>query len=102
MQTNNKIIYKIKLPKINEYVTLFNSTGWNEIYKISKNNLKKSLKNSYYFISAYSHKKLVGFGRLLSDGYLYSIICDMIVLPEFQKQGIGTKILDKIINKCKE
>jgi len=52
-------------------------------------------------LSAYHKDELVGFGRALSDGVLYALICDLIVQPAYQGQGIGSALLNKLIDRCR-
>ena len=44
-------------------------------------------------ITAYDDELLVGCLRILSDGYYFGTITELLVLPEYQKQGIGSKLL---------
>ena len=44
-------------------------------------------------ITAYDGEKLVGCLRILTDGYFFGTITEMLVLPEYQKQGIGSRLL---------
>ena len=44
-------------------------------------------------ITAYDDKLLVGCLRILSDGYYFGTITELLVLPEYQKQGIGSELL---------
>ena len=44
-------------------------------------------------ITAYDGKRLVGCLRILSDGYFFGTITELLVLPEYQKQGIGSRLL---------
>ena len=44
-------------------------------------------------ISAYENNVLVGCLRILSDGYFFGTITELLVLPEYQKRGIGSKLL---------
>lgn len=44
-------------------------------------------------ITAYDGEVLVGCLRLLSDGCYFGTITEMLVLPEYQKQGIGSHLL---------
>ena len=44
-------------------------------------------------ITAYDGKQLVGCLRILSDGYFFGTITEMLVLPSHQKQGIGSRLL---------
>lgn len=44
-------------------------------------------------ITAYDDKELVGCLRILSDGYYFGTITELLVLPEYQKQGVGSRLL---------
>ena len=44
-------------------------------------------------ITACEGDRLVGCLRILSDGYFFGTITELLVLPEFQRQGIGSKLL---------
>lgn len=44
-------------------------------------------------ITAYDAKRLVGCLRVLSDGYYFGTITELLVLPEYQKRGIGSQLL---------
>lgn len=63
---------------------------WKGDYDIeqTKSALSKTLN-----ITAYDNKKLVGCLRILSDGYYFGTITELLVLPQYQKRGIGSKLL---------
>ena len=44
-------------------------------------------------ITAYDGETLVGCLRILTDGYFFGTITEMLVLPEYQRQGIGSRLL---------
>ena len=44
-------------------------------------------------ITAYDGEKLVGCLRILSDGYYFGTITELLVLPAYQRQGIGSELL---------
>ena len=44
-------------------------------------------------ITAYDDGALVGCLRILTDGYYFGTITELLVLPAYQKQGIGSKLL---------
>ena len=44
-------------------------------------------------ITAYDGELLVGCLRILSDGYYFGTITELLVLPAYQNQGIGSKLL---------
>jgi GNAT superfamily N-acetyltransferase len=94
------IIFKEEQPEINSYMDLFNTTGWNSEYNLSNNEMQRTLDNSWYMVSAYNEDQLVGFGRVVTDGVIHAMIYEMIVLPEFQKKGLGKQILKMLVDKC--
>ena len=44
-------------------------------------------------ITAYDGEELIGCLRILSDGYYFGTITELLVLPERQKQGVGSQLL---------
>lgn len=96
------IEYKTNPPTWQEYFRLFSSTGWMPVLGISEGDLKRVFDNTWYWITAYQNESIVGCGRLLSDGVLYALICDIIVMPDHQNKGIGSTILENLVKKCNE
>ena len=45
-------------------------------------------------ITAYERNQLIGCIRILSDGYYFGTITELLVLPSYQNKGIGSKLLD--------
>lgn len=43
-------------------------------------------------ITAYDGGLLVGCLRILTDGYYFGTITELLVLPEYQKRGIGSRL----------
>lgn len=64
---------------------------WNGNYDLEKT--RKALSKTIN-ITAYDNRKLVGCLRILSDGYFFGTITELLVLPEYQKQGIGSRLLE--------
>lgn len=61
--------------------------------------LKIAAENSYTVCSAYIDQKIIGFGRAISDSQYQSAIYDIVVLPEFQNQGVGKLIMKALLEK---
>ncbi|MEW5725272.1 MAG: GNAT family N-acetyltransferase [Thermodesulfobacteriota bacterium] len=61
--------------------------------------LKIAAENSHTVCSAYCDGQIIGFGRALSDGHYQSAIYDVVVLPEYQNQGIGKAIMKALLEK---
>ena len=87
-----KIEYRDDLPLASAYAELFETTGWNKAYQASAEELSKALQQSWCAVSAYEGDCLVGFGRIISDGVLHALVCDLIVPPPHQCRGIGSEI----------
>jgi ribosomal protein S18 acetylase RimI-like enzyme len=61
--------------------------------------LRKAAENSYLVCSAHKDGSVIGFGRALSDGVYQSAIYDVVVLPEYQGQGVGKKIMQELLSR---
>lgn len=98
----NMIVFNERIPAPDDYFELFETTGWNREYQADSDELATALRNSWFSVSAYDSDRLIGFGRVVSDGVLHAIIYDMIVRPDHQNQGIGTEILSRLIARCRK
>ncbi|MGM7702857.1 GNAT family N-acetyltransferase [Pseudalkalibacillus sp. Hm43] len=89
-----------ELPDKYEFFALFQTTGWD--LKFTVDSLFEAISNSWYVLSAYEDGELVGFGRVVSDGVYQAMICDLIVLPDYQGNRIGSRILEELLRKCEQ
>lgn len=80
---------------INEIVKLYESVGWSN-YINNTVMLEAAYSHSLKILSAWDEDKLVGIIRGVGDGYSILYIQDIIVLPDYQGQGIGTMLFDSI------
>jgi GNAT superfamily N-acetyltransferase len=60
--------------------------------------IKKAFLNSYKIVTAWEMDRIIGAGRMISDGICYGWIHDMGVLPEYQKQGVGKRIMEELLD----
>ncbi|WJE50449.1 GNAT family N-acetyltransferase [Bacillus cereus] len=81
---------------------LYDSVGWNNYLKLSKEQLHHALTQSTFVISAYDNDQLIGTGRIISDGIINAYLCGLVVHPSFQNRGIGKEIVQKLIVKCQK
>jgi len=61
--------------------------------------LRIASENSHTVCSAFVDGRIIGFGRAISDGQYQSTIYDIVVLPEFQSQGVGKSIMNALLEK---
>ncbi|HJT19726.1 MAG TPA: GNAT family N-acetyltransferase [Nitrospira sp.] len=60
--------------------------------------LRKAFQRSYLSVFAFDNGKLVGAARVVSDGVYYATIFDVVVLPSYQRKGIGTAMMKALLN----
>jgi len=60
-----------------------------------------AIKNTPFSIAALDDDILVGIGRIIGDGALIWYVQDVIVLSEYQGKGIGTEIMNYLIEYAK-
>ena len=61
--------------------------------------LRHASENSHTVCSVWVDGTLVGFGRAISDQQYQSAIYDVVVLPEYQGQGIGKSITEALLDR---
>ena len=82
------IEYKVDDKEMNaSFFVSFVNQIWQGDYNIERTQaaLSKTIN-----ITAYDGNVLVGCLRILSDGYYFGTITELLVLPEYQQQGIGS------------
>jgi len=62
---------------------------------------KKKLGNTYFCVACFADDTLVGYVDVVSDGIDDAYIRDLVVHPEYQRRGIGSKLLDMIIKRVR-
>lgn len=96
------IYFTTEPPKdFGQLLSLYESLGWNSL-KLSIDDLKPMCNQSWYAIYAFEDQKLVGMGRIISDGVITGIICGLCVLPSYQSKGIGKEMLNRMIDHCEQ
>lgn len=63
---------------------------------------RKALQNGLINVSAIYNGELVGMGRLVGDGAMYWYLQEIIILPQFQRKGIGTMIVNHLVDYARE
>lgn len=97
-----EITFQSGPPSPEQYFALYETTGWNKDYQVTAEQLLQAVKNSQFVVAAWEGERLVGFGRVLTDGVMHAMIYEMIIHPDYQGRGIGTQIIRKLIAWCDE
>lgn len=97
----NKIIIKDDIkPSIDELINLYEDVKW-IAYTNDVKRLKNAIDNSLKVWSVWDAVRLVGLARVVGDNYTIIYIQDILILEEYQNQGIGSKLLKLILEQYK-
>ncbi len=64
--------------------------------------LKLAYDNSLRIVSLWDDNKLIGIIRVVGDGYSIIYIQDLIILTEYQKRGLGSMLMNYVMNAYKD
>ncbi|WP_296129435.1 GNAT family N-acetyltransferase [uncultured Anaerococcus sp.] len=76
---------------------LYDSVGWTS-YTDDMDALIKGYENSLKILAAFEDEKLLGVIRAVGDGYTIIFIQDILVLPDYQRKGVGKTLLDSMMD----
>ncbi len=82
-------------------MSLYDDAGWGA-YTHDAVNLCKAIKNSFYVLSAWDGDHLIGLVRIIGDGVTVSYIQDILVKKKYKRRKIGSKLLNKTLDRFKE
>jgi N-acetylglutamate synthase-like GNAT family acetyltransferase len=63
-----------------------------------KEEIQVMLKNTDYVFSAQDDGRLVGFARILTDRIYRATVWDVVVHPDYQRQGVGEALMKTILS----
>ncbi|WP_338729505.1 GNAT family N-acetyltransferase [Haladaptatus sp. DJG-WS-42] len=90
-----------ELPTVDQFLTLREAA---EMAPRSREAVEQGLPNSVFGVVAVHDQTddVVGMGRIVGDDGSVYHLCDMAVRPEFQGQGLGTRIMDALMAYVEE
>ncbi len=86
-------------PTVAEYLKLRAAVGW---LGAPAEATTAALQNSLFSVCVIADGEVIGLGRVVGDAGLYFYIQDVIVIPRYQRKGIGTRIMDEITSYLNE
>src|SRR6266850_304987 len=96
LMTNAAIQYKdTRDLSIENILPLYEANQWSAAKKPAQ--LHKALTESHSLMSAWDRNRLVGLGNAISDGHLVVYYSHLLVHPEFQRQRIGTQLMQRLM-----
>ncbi len=86
-----------KMVKPAEAAALYRELGWGTMKQYSAERMKHSLAQCDIVVSARNADgELVAIGRALSDFAIDTKVLDLIITPEYQRQGLGQAMMKKL------
>ena len=86
---------------INDVLHLYQAVGWTN-YTNQPQMLAQALSHSLAIYLARDGEKIVGLVRLIGDGFSSVFVQDLIVLPTYQRQGIGSTLMKQALSDYKD
>ena len=81
-----------------DIANLRQAVGWNRMQRdLSDPRLTTTLQ-----LCAYDENHLIGYAQVISNHVTDAYIQDVMVHPDYQRQGIGTQLMEKLLSRLEE
>ena len=94
-------IRKQEIVKLEDVLHLYQAVGWTN-YTNQPQMLEQALSQSLVIYLALDGDAVVGLIRLVGDGFSSVLVQDLIVLPSYQRQGIGRSLMKEVLEDYKD
>ena len=94
-------IRKQEIVKLEDVLHLYQAAGWTN-YTNQPQMLEQALSHSLVIYLALDGDAVVGLIRLVGDGFSSVFVQDLIVLPIYQRQGIGSALMKEALEDYKD
>ncbi len=96
------IYYKDKNIEPIEIIELYTSVGWGKKVDYEENSIRLMIINTSAIIySRDEHGLLIGLARVFSDFIITTYIAEIVVRPDYQNQGVGRLLMEKVNTEFK-
>ena len=86
---------------LDDVLHLYQAVGWTN-YTNQPQMLSQALTHSLATYLARDGEEVVGLVRLIGDGFSSVFVQDLIVLPTYQRQGIGSTLMNQALSDYKD
>ncbi|CAG7630378.1 GNAT family N-acetyltransferase [Paenibacillus allorhizosphaerae] len=91
-----------QIPDSDALFVLYDAVDWNDFLGLSKEQITQATAQSWYALHVYDGEQLIGTGRVISDGVINGCLCGVAVHPNYQKQGIGSELIRRLVDQCRK
>lgn len=92
------IEYIDQAPTLEEYKEMRRAVNF---MVLSDRIAQNALNNAFHITTVRDNGKAIGMIRVLSDGSYANFITDVMVIPEYQRQGIGKEMMRRTVDYMK-
>lgn len=101
MEKNSEIVLVERAaPSAKELARFYTEAGWLVDPEIGKMQKAVDSKSAWFTVRD-DASFLIGVGRFITDYARYAVIVDVMVVESRQGQGIGTKIMEAMLEECR-
>ena len=92
------IEYIDEAPTLEEYFEMRREVNF---IKLSERIARNALNNAFHITTVRDNGRAVGMIRVLSDGSYANFITDVMVIPDYQRRGIGKELMRRTVEYMK-
>ena len=81
-----------------DYSQLRASVGWKNF---SREQAERALTRGAFSLSVKDGEQTVAMGRAIGDGLYYTLV-DIVVRPDYQGQGVGTRVIHWLLDRIEQ
>lgn len=81
-----------------DYSQLRASAGWKNF---SREQAQRALTRSAFSLTVKDGEQTVAMGRAIGDGLYYTLV-DIVVRPDYQGQGVGTRVIHWLLDRMEQ
>lgn len=93
MSATEGVVLVERFPGIDDYRRLRSVAG---LSPKSAEAAALGLANTLYGVSVVRGERAIGMGRIIGDGGCFFVVVDVAVQPEYQRLGLGRRIMDAL------
>lgn len=92
--------YETGVPPLDQVLEIYRSLGW--IAHRIPERVARAHANSSRIVSAWDGERLVGWVRVITDGEFCLYVHEILLHPDYQRQGLGRELLDRALKGYEE
>ena len=96
----NIVLKTDTIPSRDQILNLYANVGWTA-YTKDPDLLERAITKSLKLWTLWDDDQVIGLGRVVGDGESIIYIQDLLVLDNYQKMGLGTRLIQAILEEYK-